>query len=229
MTADLTVLYYTANVLREPFGARVRDQLRRAIGDLPLISVSQQPLPGFGHNIVLHGWQQSFLNIWRQVLIGARAATTEFVAMAEDDVLYPPAHFTDFRPKGDEFAYDMCKWSLYTWTAPPVFSHKHRHTMTSMVCPTALLIETLEERFARYPGEDVPIHYWGEPGRYERHLRIAPRKLVEYEAATPHVIFSHPEAVGYGFLGRRKRLGDIQATEIPFWGTAEQVREMYDG
>jgi len=208
---DLTVIYYTANKEPPAFADAVRKQLLLAIGDTPLISVSQEPMPDFGRNICIGNVGRSFLNIWRQALIGVKAAETKFVAMAEADVLYPPNHFTDFRPKPDEFAYDMCKWSIYTWVAPENqrYHHKHRHTMTSLLCPTELFIETMEERFAKYPGDDVPIRYWGEPGKYERQLRVAERKMVEYTAWVPHVIFSHPEAVGYEFLGTRKRMGPM--------------------
>ena len=100
---DLTILYYTANTLHEPFATKVRDILWQAKGDYPLISISQKPMD-YGQNIVVD-FPRAYLSIYKQILVGAKAATTDFVAFAEDDCLYTKDHFNSFRPKDDEFAY----------------------------------------------------------------------------------------------------------------------------
>ena len=76
---DLTVIYYTANYLNNRFADRVREQLIRAIGQTPLISVSHKPMD-FGENICVGDIGRSVYNIYKQVLIGARAAKTKYVA-----------------------------------------------------------------------------------------------------------------------------------------------------
>jgi hypothetical protein len=225
---DLTVVYYTANVLREPFFSRSRKQLAQAADDLPIISVSQKPLD-FGENICVD-LSRSYLNIYRQILIGARAAETEFVALAEDDTLYSKEHFTAHRPKADEFAYNMSRWSLYTWTKAPVYySIKyHRHSNSALIAPRELLIEALEERFAKYPDDTTaPLHYWGEPGRYERVLGVTVRKAVEFFSPVPIITFSHPDAIGYEIQGTRKAPGELKAYDIPVWGKAEDVLRIW--
>jgi hypothetical protein len=223
---DLTVLYYTANVLRDPFATKVRDVLLEAIGDTPLISISQKPLD-FGENIVVD-FPRSITSIYRQVLVGAKAAKTKYVAMAEDDCLYSKEHF-DFNPPVDDgFWYDMARWSIYSWSNPPIYSIKYRHSNSTMMCSRELLISALEERFAKYPDNStIPERYFAEPGRYEKRLGVTVQKIYEYTSTCPCVTFSHPEALGFNYQGNRKGLGELKAFDIPFWGKAEEVIKKY--
>lgn len=97
-----------------------------------------------------------------------------------------------------------------------------------------MLVEALEERFARVEKlkqegqkeEDI-IHHWGDPGRYEDKLGVTVRETEEFYSGVPNIVFSHPEAFGYLSRGTRKKLGDIKAIEIPYWGRAEDVLKLY--
>lgn len=231
--ADLTVIYYTSNWLDEHnpfFLENTKKQLLKAIGDLPLISVSQKPI-AFGENICIGDVGRSHLNIYRQILIGTKAAKTKFVAMAEDDILYSYGHFHDYLPKKDVFLYDMNKWSIFTWTKPPLYSFRtKRKVVNSLIAPRQMLIDALEERFNKFkdvPEEKIPLHYWGDPGRYENKLGVTVRETEEFYSSCPNIVFSHPEAYGYLSRGTRKRLGDLKAIELPFWGRAEDVLKLY--
>ncbi len=218
---DLTVLYYTANTLKEPFATKVREVLWNAKGESPLISVSQKPL-NYGKNIIVN-LPHAYLSIYKQILIGAKATETEYLALAEDDCLYSKEHFL-FRPKSDEFAFDMARWSIYSWSNPPIFSLKYRHSNSTLIAPTKLLVNALEERFAKFPDESkIDIRLFGEPGRYERQLGVTVQKTCDYTSNCPCITFSHPEAIGYQYLGNRKKLGEIKAYDIPFWGKAEDI------
>ncbi len=221
MIIDLTVLYYTANVLREPFASNAREILWKAKKEYPLISISQKPMD-YGQNIVVD-FPRAYLSIYKQILVGAKAATTEFVALAEDDTLYCPDHFA-YRPPSDSFAYDMARWSIYSWTRPAMYSMKYRISNSTLIAPRKLLIEALEERFARYPDESkISLGAWGEFGKYENRLGVTVRKTIQYTSTCPCVVFSHPEAIGYEYLGSRKNLGEIKAYDIPYWGKAEDM------
>ena len=234
---DLTVIYYTSNYLdtHNPyFLENTKKQLLKAIDDLPLISVSQKPI-AFGQNICVGDIGRSHLNLYGQILTGAKAAKTKYVAMAEDDILYSYEHFHAYLPDKDRFAYDMNKWSIFTWTRPPLFSFRNnRKVVNSLISPRDMLVEALEERFARVEKlkqggqkeEDI-IHYWGDPGRYEDKLGVTVRETEEFYSGVPNIVFSHPEAFGYLSRGTRKKLGDIKAIEIPYWGRAEDVLKLY--
>lgn len=228
MIPDLTVLYYTSNYITDKFAENVREQLMRVIGDTPLISVSHKPM-NFGENICVGDIGRSVYNIYKQVLIGAKAAKTEYVATAEDDVLYSPDHFL-YKPEIGTFAYDVNKWSVFTWVDPPVMSYRERRTMTSLTVSRQALIDTLEERFARWPDPaKIPLRYWGEPGRFEGHLDITYLKNERWRAPTPSIVYCTEEAMQFeGYLGRRKRHSDTRATELPYWGTAEYLMSLYE-
>jgi len=234
---DLTVIYYTSNYLDDHnphFLKNTKEQLIKAIGDLPLISVSQKPM-NFGTNICVGDIGRTHLNIYRQILIGAKAAKTKYVAMAEDDILYSFEHFHTYLPEKDRFAYNMCKWSIYSWTNPPMYSFKaNRVVVNSLICKRDQLVSALEERFKKFEEllkkgkleEDIN-HIWGDPGRYEKNLGVTIHETEEFWTTTPNIVFSHPDAVGYGVLGTRKRLGDLRATEIPVWGKAEDILKLW--
>ena len=108
MRPDLTVIYYTSNREKPAFEAKIRQDLLLAIGDTPLISVSQQPID-FGRNICVGAVGQSEANAIRQFQIGAIAATTRFVCSAESDFLYAPERFA-FCPDREDVFYGLTNW-----------------------------------------------------------------------------------------------------------------------
>src|SRR3989344_7916542 len=116
---DLTVVYYTANHVSDYFMANTKKILLEAIGEIPIISVSQKPMD-LGTNICVGDSLRSHVNIYRQALIGVKKAETKYIALAEDDVLYSPEHFTR-RSSAGKFAYNIGVSSFFTWSDPPMF------------------------------------------------------------------------------------------------------------
>lgn len=91
-----------------------------------------------------------------------------------------------------------------------------------------MLVEALEERFAKYPDEDhLPPHGFAEIGRHERRLGVTVRKTEPVYSSQPHVVFFHEAALGFQRLGKRKKRGEIQVSKIPYWGEAEKMRDLY--
>lgn len=225
--SDLTVIYYTANHISQLFARTIQHYLLGAIGELPLISVSQKPM-NFGENICVGEIGRSHLNIYRQALIGAKAAKTKYIVLAEDDILYSPGHFK-YRPSNGVFAYNMSVWSIYTWVRPPIFSYKDRRVLHSMICERDLFIEAMDERFNKYPNESkVNLGLWAEPGKYEDQLGVTVRQTEKFYTAIVNVAFSHETALAFGNLGTRKKLGNLRVTALPYWGSAEQVLSLYE-
>lgn len=223
---DLTIIYYTANHISPFFMANTQKQLLKAVGNTPIISVSQKPIK-FGKNICVGDIGRSSYNLYKQILIGARAATTKYVATAEDDVLYPQKHFV-YRPAKDVFAYDINKWSIFVWDNPPHFSYRNRRTMTSLTVSRTALIKTLEKRFAKHPDpNNIPLAWWAEPGRFDGYLGIEHVKNERYMCPIPSIVFSTPEAMAFEITGTKKRRGSVRAIEIEPWGTAEEIIKLY--
>lgn len=73
----LTVLYYTSNHKQPEFERKIIENLKETCGDLPIVSVSQKPL-NLGGKICVGNVGLSYLNEWRQILIGTREVKTPY-------------------------------------------------------------------------------------------------------------------------------------------------------
>lgn len=240
MLSDLTLLYYTANRIPWRFARAIRNNLldaRYLLDPSPqLLAVSQRKIvwPA-AEQVTVGPIGASIYNVYRQILRGAHEASSAYIACCEDDTLYASGHF-DYRPAQDAFAYDMNRWVITEQRESSgkkrvLFYHRRRHQMAMCVAPRALLIETLEERFRKWP-DPIPDDIakkagWGEPGRYERFMALTPRRLMEYTAPVPSVTFNH----GDSLMGRRRvNPTDVIRTELPYWGPAEDLwRRVYQG
>ena len=166
-------------------------------------------------------------NIYRQLLLGAKIATTDYIAVVEDDTLYPKEHFLQ-RPKKHCIGYNMNHWSLFTWItshhSKPIYSWRNRRGNYSMLSYRKLVIEALEERFAKYP-DGTPDRITGELGRpmVEHNLGVKKRQVEEFETTVSIINFNHDKASDDLQLRKRKGLGEVRAYDIPFWGKAEDL------
>jgi hypothetical protein len=222
---DLSIIYITANVIPEKFAEVAQHLLLQAKGDARLISVSKKPMD-FGDNVFVGDTPRSLVNIYRQALIGVKDAQTKYIAIAEDDVLYHEEHFK-FRPKPGHWGYNMNSWNIYTWT-PQFFSQKSggRRNLNGLICERDMFIAHMEERFSLWP-EEVNPDIWGEPGKYDNQLGTTPYPSQYFYPNPPNIVFSHEKNLQFAGLGKRKRVGEIRATEIPEWGTAKEVAKIY--
>lgn len=217
-TNDITAVYYTAGHLPKQFQAHMMGQLKHSLAGIPM-------------EIVRLGdeSERSHFMIYRQALAGAKKATTPYIALCEDDVLYSPEHFK-YRPSPGKFAYNLGAWSIFTW-GKPVFTHKGivRRNLNGLICERELFIEAMEERFAKYPKPTDDLKkIWAEPGRYENQLGVTVRETEEFYTNPPNIVFSHQTELSFAGLGTRKRVGEFRAYEIPYWGTAEKIRGLYE-
>ncbi|KKQ77866.1 MAG: hypothetical protein A3A96_00565 [Candidatus Zambryskibacteria bacterium RIFCSPLOWO2_01_FULL_39_39] len=102
---NLTVLYYSANTEDPIFEANIRKKLIANMGDLPLVSVTQEPALDFGKNICVGKHHACYGNEFRQIQIGLKEVKTDYVITAEADVLYPPEYFKFQPTRGDCYRY----------------------------------------------------------------------------------------------------------------------------
>jgi hypothetical protein len=224
---DLTVIFLTANEVPEEWRKYHRKVLLEAVGDYSLITVSRKPVEGMGKNII-DNYPKSYLNIYRHMLIAAKEATTDYVAVAEDDTLYPKEHFDFFRPEKDTFAYNQNRFALFTW-GEAIYSMRNRKSNCSLIAPRELLIEALEERFKKFPGDTMPKEYVGELGRekIDKWLGVTVRKSVEVYSDVSIIQINHEAATEERQKRKRKSLGQVRAYDIPYWGKAEDLRKNF--
>jgi len=203
--ADITIIYYTANVIEKGIEYSVLRSLRGH--SLPIVSVSQEPME-LGKNIVVQK-ERSLSNIYRQVLIGAKAATTEYVALCEDDCLYLKHHFK-FRPK-KSFGYNLNRWMLHLDQDQKVFSYRDRIVLSQCIARREDLIKCLEST----PGRDKELGRM--PGEEEM--------FETFRTKEPNLIFCHDKNTsGKKYLGKDAPT----QTELPPWGTSEYWITKFD-
>lgn len=218
---DLTVIYLTANELPEKWAGYQRNILIDAIGDTSLICITRKPI-NFEHGKhIIDTEPKSIFNIYLQMLRGAELATTQYIAIAEDDVLYAREHFSDFRPPEDAFAYDMNRLGLFTWSKDTRFFWKNRVSNSMLIAPRKLAIEALKERFA----SSMAYSIHGELGRgnIDKKLGVTPRKKIEFFSEVPSIRFDHDFGYDHASRHHRKKEGPIQAYSIPLWGDAKEL------
>ena len=223
---DITAIFLTLNKMPERWVDFHMKVLKEAIDDMPVITVSRKPI-NFGINIIDTD-EPGYVNIYRQLLNGAKIAKTKYIATVEDDCLYSKNHFIRFRPKDDEFAYNRNRWSVFSW-GEPQYSLRQRLSNCSLVAPRELLIEALTERFDKYNG-NPPENWMGECGRnkLEKALGITLRKQVDFFSNISIVQLSHPLGTEKRQQEQWKAHAQIRAFDIPHWGKAEDIIKYYN-
>ena len=202
---DLTLIFITAGKRPEQWVKFHQEQLDKL--PYPIITMRDEEKKG----------EQM---IYQRLLEGAKQATTPFIAVVEDDVLYPPEHFV-FRPKMDEFAYNQHRWALFNWWKP-TYNWRNRVSNCSLIAPRELVIEVLEERNAKHPNG---WPYVGELGRWriDRVLGTKPRKIVEWHSEIAVIQINHDDASEDRQRRHWKNWGPMKAYDIPHWGRAEDL------
>lgn len=227
---DLTVVYLTANKMPSRWERFHRGHLLSAIQDRPLITVSVKPVDLPGTHLFQEGPFCAW-SVYQNLLRAARIADTKYVAVAEDDTLYTWRHFSDFRPKDDEIAYNFSRWSVFSWLKEHAFfSCIRKPGNFTMIGPRQLVIEALEERERKWP-DGLP--YAGEIGRpdIERRMQVTRRKLVEWWSIEPVVNLAHPQGLSPTYINTPKlerKPGELKAHHIPIWGSAAAIAEIYN-
>lgn len=227
MINDLTIIFLTVNKVPEGWAKFHQEKMLEAIGDCPLITVSARPMPDLPGRNIIQSPPFNASNIYKQMLRAAKLATTPFIAIVEDDSLYPKEHFEKFRPAEDEFGYNMSRWSLFTWGEPTYYWTKRVSNLT-LIAPRKLLIEALEERFTKYP-DGIPGNRNGELGRekVEKMLGVTVRKSKEFYTAIPIVNLNHVNAIDPLEQKMKKRRGFVRAYDIPYWRKAKHLQELF--
>ena len=225
---DITIIYITANKINDFFAENIRKELIKAAAGIPIISVSKKPL-NFGVKNLCFPGKTCIYNEYKETYLGVREAKTKYVAIAEDDSLYTPAHFAHI-PTPETFDYNIACWGIFTWVRPPTYNLKYRRNHNALVCERDLYIKAMEERLSKYPNEENSPPKFAEPGRYDHSLGVPIHKIGEFTSNPPIVRFSHTDdCYGFKAMGTLKGMADIKAFDIPYWGRADKLLEKIYG
>lgn len=220
-STDITIIMLSANRVPKNWAEFHKQKLLEAAGDSPIVTISREPLD-FGINL-LDEEPYEISNIYFQLLRGAKEAETDFIAVCEDDTLYPKEHF-EFRPPEDTFAYNKNRFNIFRWSRTPTYFWKDRVSNATLVAPRKLAIEALEERFQKYP-KGTPAHFTGELGRsnIEDNLGVKRRKMIWFDTEVSVVRVDHELGIDRLSRTHRKGMGILRSYDIPYWGKAEEI------
>jgi len=220
MSPDITLLYYTANIIPDSFASNIRNYLLSISNGISIVSVSQKPID-FGKNICVGDIGQSIPNVYKQILIGAKESKTRFVACCEDDTIHLREHFEQ-EMESDTFYYNF-RWNL---TSENFYYRQGRYGMCTCIAPTELLIKNLEEKFEKYNSGSSQVVF-AEPGRRERHSEISLVKVKMFSSNDiPSINFKHKK----GLSRKSKALKtDIILKSLPRWGNASELWNKFYG
>ena len=236
-----TIIYLTDNSLDAEIMALCQRVLVEAAGDMPIISVSQKPVD-FGHNICVGEIGRNWLSLYTQLLSGTRAATSEWVVIAEHDCLYTPEHLNWIPPSRDVFWYNDNRWLVQWGGNHPELNGMYswwpgKLALSQLICSRELLDQAMTERVAILEGgADAKSFGKGEPGATSRLTRWATsgkpiwlrdylkEHLAKYTSRTfktelPNLYIRH----GTNFTGPKR--GKRRRYELPYWGRFEEVWE----
>jgi len=210
-----SILYYTGNAKHPEFEKRVQQTLVENCQGLPIISVSHKPLD-LGKNICVGEVGHSYLNAFRQILIGAQAAETEWLIFAEDDFIYPPEYF-QFNPSDENlYRYDNV-WMVYRrggwfYKTPPISG--------AQIAKRDYVVQ----EFTSYL-EGQPEWFDGEhrgPSTTYRLLLLVDDPNIKTFTGPPAIVFKT-----VGNLSRAGSIGGMLARHIPIWGHVGELRRRY--
>lgn len=229
MNHDITAIFLTQNEVPDKWMEFHNKCLLEAVDNSPIIIMSRKPMTIGSNSInILQDKPKSLSNIYWQLLRACKEATTDYIAVVEDDTLYSKEHF-QYRPAKNKIGYNMNHWSLFTW-GEPIYSWRNRRGNYSMLAYRKLVIEALEERFAKYPN-GTPDNITGEIGRgmVERNMGITLREVEEFETTVAIINFNHANASDTLQLRQRKSLGEIRCYDVPHWRKAKDlVKKFYE-
>jgi hypothetical protein len=213
--ADVTVIYYTSNRERQPFEARIIRTLVEHADGLPIVSVSQFPI-NLGTNICVGNVGASSVNIYRQMRIGAQAATTPFVCPAESDFLYPREYFTHL--PADLHTFDFVRRTYMVYDAQ--FFYSRRINEAAMVVGRDYLVQAIDDMLAHSGHADA----WGPEFPLPCLFENKNRRTVKIP--TPMITFKTPQNL-HQKHHKRSYLKQFEVETLPFWGTARELTERY--
>lgn len=218
---DTTVLYYSADTEDPVFESKIREKLLANIGNLPLVSVTQKPAPGFGKNICVGKQLNCYANEFRQIQIGLKEVSTPYVLVAEADCLYPPEYF-QFKPpvRGRAYRYDNVWVQYYLDPAKKGKFCFKRYSDCAQAIDRDLWLEKITNGLSDLPewsvtGEAVPNVF-----------QIKRDSNDVWSSKNPVVTFKTGDGVSrHTLLVKTVR----PVSSLPYWGSAESLKkEMFE-
>jgi len=201
--APRVVVYYTDSKLDPRLANAVRSHLKKVVGPIPIVSVSQKSLK-FGRNICVGDKPKVYQSMYEQLLTGLEATAPEsIVYCCEHDVFYHPSHFA-FLPKSKEHAY--FNTNRYHWRLGmrSFLKARGKRAMSQCIAYREMLIAHCKQRLAAW-----------EKGPTRMRIRFH-----NFESERPNVDIRHGDNLtSDGDYKRNWQRGKTEGVvNLPGWG-----------
>jgi hypothetical protein len=228
------IVYYTDNRPDQKILEAVREQIRRGTNGNQIVSVSLQPVPDFGQNIVLP-LERGYLTMFKQILAGIEACDADIIYFCEHDVLYHPSHFEFVPPRDDVFYYNENCWKVDAVGNDGKALFYYCKQTSQLVAYKKLLLEHYRKRVERVEKEGFTRRMGFEPGTHSPPRGICNNKAESFWSREPNIDIRHTKNLTANrwrqdqFRSQRSCRGWKMAEEIPGWGrTKGRIREMIE-
>lgn len=218
---DATILYYSSNKERWEFESRIIKSLLEQCNGLPIIAITQKPINLFDCNIVVGDVGVSGFNMFRQVLLGCKEATSKFIISAEADCVYPPDYFT-WEPERDDVCYRNT--NLYVMGQHrKYFYYKPTGATHAQVVGREFYIRTLERLFGDGPMWSVEeFNFPKERLRGKQEDVFTKKELQYYRSENPVVQIKTSQSMRNYTFSQREPI-----YELPYWGRGKEFRRKW--
>lgn len=218
---DITIIMMTPNLVPEDWAKYHKQKLLEAADGAPVITISSKPLD-WGLNLIQEDY--GLVNLYKQLLRGAKTAKTELIAIADDDTLYPRDHYA-FRPKEPGFYYNLNRWHLFTW-GDAYYFHKPKPGGGLMIATRKLVIDAIKARIAADPDLKNPYSL-KELGSSIRMRKYDKHEFKQFYTTRPVVSFYHDKSIDELNRRHKKYAWPVRAFDLPVWGRAEDLRKKF--
>lgn len=215
----VTIIYCSSCRENQIFEQRIRDNILKNCGELPIVSVTQKPID-FGKNICVgDNIGVSGFNFFRQVQIACQESKTKFVLSAEADTLYPEDYF-EFIPERDDKCYRNS--NLYVMAHKrPIFWKKEEGATHAQIINREFYLARLNKLFKGAPQWSADEFNFPR----ERHRKVDvfdPDEIIHYKTKNPCVQIKTSSSMRHYTVSDR-----MNRYSIPYWGDSVEFRKKY--
>jgi hypothetical protein len=245
---DKTLIFCTENKCPEPLFTAVLNDLKSK-AKCQIVSVTHKPID-LGINICIGEHKRSWTQLYRQLLIGCKAAKTKYIGIVEHDCFYTEEYLDYIPPSDDKFYYNENVWLVcYDKEKHPnkmgMYSRfwTERLALSQMVCNRALYLDAIDKRLDQIDKDrhfPKKVAQFNEPGLSRQSMKLIDRanngssaylkkllpdfiELEKYETfATeiPNLDVRH----GGNFTGPKH--GKEKTFDVPHWGKFEDFLKL---
>jgi len=222
MKNEVSIFFCSSNREKPEFENKIKENILKNCGDIPIISVTQKPID-FGRNICVgDDIGVSGFNFFRQTQIALEEAKTRFVISVEADCLYPPEYF-EFIPSRDDKCYRL--ENLFVLRIKRDCFHKKLTGAThAQIVNREFYLNRLNELFK---GEEKwdPDQKNFPKEKFNKHREdIFTKDEIEY-FTLPSPVLQVKSRDSMRFYTACHE--DKTYNSLPHWGTVKQMREKY--